>query len=704
MRMISASSGTQLDLWDGGDVRPAVCLGEDKGRIKVVTVQGRALKVPESRVANVGGEKLDAGADPVLLGEQLRKLEKALHAAAEEVDLESLWEILADDGGDYELDELADLALGSRSGGACSVLLRKLLTDELYFTRKRLLFRPRTREDLGQTIRRVRAEELRAAQRAQFVATARSYLDVPGPEPPAWSNGAGRFLETLTDVAVHGLESTRIKDAQALLTELGAEHRGEPALSAFDILYRLRVLDRDENLLLRKHGVERSFSAEVLAAAEAARATDPLGSAARRDLTDLACFAIDDVETSEVDDAISVELGDDGLRLGVHIADPEPFVPLGGVLDQAARDRGTTFYLPTERILMLPPAVSEDVASLEAGVDRAALSVLVELGCDGDVRGTEMVRSRIRVARRLTYEQTDALIAAGGGAPALYEDAAQTPDAAVDRGAEAEVPSGLDADLPARLAAAARLARVLLERRAKAGALILKGPDLEVKVSDGDIRLRRIEPWSSAWVLVSEAMVLANWLAARKLRDAEVPAIYRRQAHPDQPIDVPRHYDPAAAAQARRRIKPSELSLTPGPHAGLGVDVYVQCTSPLRRYQDLVCHRQLEAALTGEPSPYDRDELWAIVQGCGETERAAREIERGNREYWLLRHLESLPPDTVIDAVITRPDERRTLVELEPYPYFAQLPPRPGHKPGRRLRVVIDAVNPRAGRLLLREA
>ena len=198
-------------------------------------------------------------------------------------------------------------------------------------------------------------------------------------------------------------------------------------------------------------------------------------------------------------------------------------------------------------------------------------------------------------------------------------------------------------------------------------------------------------------------MVLTNWRIATRLRDDNIPAIFRRQAGPDQPLDVPRHYDPAAAAAARRKIKPSELSLTPGSHAGLGLDVYVQCTSPLRRYQDLACHRQLQAVLDGTQPPYDKKTLWELVAGCDESEKAARSIERGRREYWLLRYLESLPAETVIDAVITRPDERRSLVELSPYPYFGQLQPRPGHRAGDAVRVVVDAVNPRGGRLVLRE-
>src|SRR5207253_2517369 len=84
-----------------------------------------------------------------------------------------------------------------------------------------------------------------------------------------------------------------------------------------------------------------------------------------------------------------------------------------------------------------------------------------------------------------------------------------------------------------------------------------------------------------------------------------------------------------AVAAVRRQIKRTEIGLTPGPHAGLGVPAYVQVTSPLRRYQDLAGHRQLRAALRGEPLPFDAEALWRVAATCDEAEKTARDVERG---------------------------------------------------------------------------
>ena len=95
--------------------------------------------------------------------------------------------------------------------------------------------------------------------------------------------------------------------------------------------------------------------------------------------------------------------------------------------------------------------------------------------------------------------------------------------------------------------------------------------------------------------------------------------------------------------------------------------------------------------------------MWRVAATSDQAERSAREVERGSREYWLLRYLETLPSDTKLSAVITRPEERRTVLELEDFVYNASITPRPGHKPGRKLEVMIENVDPRQRKLFLRE-
>src|SRR4029077_21108569 len=125
----------------------------------------------------------------------------------------------------------------------------------------------------------------------------------------------------------------------------------------------------------------------VLADAETGEAAGFTPCPERRDLTALRTYAIDDAETTEVDDAVSIEPGEapGTFVVGVHIADPAPYAARGSLVDEEAYRRATTFYLPEERIFMLPPAIGEEAASLLEGSTRPAMSFLVTLDARANV-------------------------------------------------------------------------------------------------------------------------------------------------------------------------------------------------------------------------------------------------------------------------------------------------------------------------------
>ena len=152
-----------------------------------------------------------------------------------------------------------------------------------------------------------------------------------------------------------------------------------------------------------------------------------------------------------------------------------------------------------------------------------------------------------------------------------------------------------------------------------------------------------------------------------------------------------------------------EVSPRPGSHAALGLASYAQATSPLRRYQDLVTHRQLRAILGKEPAPYDLEALQRIAATYEEQERSSRLAERGSREYWLLRWLEeakrrAAPGPLRVKGTVTGIEGRgRTDIELSETLVVSSVPRRPGHLPGQLLDLIVEKVNARAGSLMLRE-
>jgi exoribonuclease-2 len=344
-------------------------------------------------------------------------------------------------------------------------------------------------------------------------------------------------------------------------------------------------------------------------------------------------------------------------------------------LDVEARARGTTYYFPEGKLLMIPPVLSEGAASLVAGEDRPALSFLIVVEAEGRVASVEIVRSIVRVAARLDYDEVDATLRAGAGA----------------------------------YAAVLRRLAVVAERREAvrraAGAIALRAPETELRVAaDGSLTLSRRDPDTPAQRLVSEAMVLAGEVAAAWLDARRVPAIYRRQSAPDGrlPDADPSQPDAVHIRATRRMLKRGEAGLHPGTHHALGLTAYAQVTSPLRRYQDLAMHRQIVAVLAGRPPEYDAAAMQALLAATERAESEGRRAERAMDRYWMLRYLEKSIGGTVTGVVVDvlpRPivvlDE--TLMELA-------VPSLVAAATGDRVRLKIERVNPRADVLVLRPA
>ena len=158
--------------------------------------------------------------------------------------------------------------------------------------------------------------------------------------------------------------------------------------------------------------------------------------------------------------------------------------------------------------------------------------------------------------------------------------------------------------------------------------------------------------------------------------------------------------DPVTVRAARRSLRRADLSLEPGPHASLGLSAYTQVTSPLRRYQDLACHRQLLGALRGEPPPYDVEALQRIAATTDQAEFDARRAERRADDYWMLRYLERHEGQDVPATVIET--DPRPVVQLDETLREQPMPSLKGVEAGQHVRLRIERVNPRAGLLVLR--
>jgi exoribonuclease-2 len=353
-----------------------------------------------------------------------------------------------------------------------------------------------------------------------------------------------------------------------------------------------------------EHGFDPALMAEAERALALADADQP-GDEHRRDLTALRSYTLDDADTEEIDDAVSLErLSDGRQRLWVHIADPGRLVPPDSPLDREARRRGSSLYLAAGVVPMFPLPLAVGPFSLRQGQRCAAWSFAIELAEDGSVVGHELLRSWIRPTYRLTYGDGDALI-----------ELAPTQEADV-------------ADLHGLL----NRRRHWRERR---GALLMEQSEGRIRAR-GDIPELEITDPSPARALVAEAMILAGSVVAdhaaaiglampfRGQPVSELPPAGELQALPDGPV---RH------AALRRCLSRGSTGAVASPHFSLGLPAYVQVTSPIRRYGDLVAQRQLAAALAGE-DPLDQAGMGELLQELDPVVREGIQISREDQRHW----------------------------------------------------------------------
>ena len=342
-------------------------------------------------------------------------------------------------------------------------------------------------------------------------------------------------------------------------------------------------------------------------------------------------FSIDDSQTTEIDDALSVQgLGSGTVTFGVHIAAPGLAFAPETPIDKVARERLSTVYMPGHKLTMLPDDVVQ-AYTLMAGRECPAVSLYVTMiEATLAVTGSETKLERVPIAANLRHDQLDDVITEAtltGDAPAPYEFAPE-------------------------LAFAFRLARHLKAQRE-----VVRGKPENFNRPDYNFRLEGMqgsEPQGTERVaigtrvrgspldlIVAEAMILANSTWGGWIAECGVPGIYRSQASMAPGVKV-------------------RMGTRPAPHAGMGVAQYTWATSPLRRYVDLVnqwqiiaCARHGRTAALASPFKPKDVQLFAIISGFDAAYSAYNGFQQGIERYWTLRSL-AQDERTELDAVVMK--------------------------------------------------
>ena len=643
-----------------------------KGSLELLGESDKKLSVSRDRIFFDCRATFPLDQSPIDRKKRLAELRDTIRHHAQTTDLRELWELLeADHTAVFTWQELAEFIVSGDEPFAMAGVLDALWSQSLYFKEKQAgSFSPRDVQSVEERLLQQQREHEKAQEQQAFLTWMEAQLQGQfADEPPS---GHTQFLSLIQGLALYGEGYDKRPQALQLMNAIGFQGKGQPWDAAFQLLVHLGIWQPDEELCLLRYHIPTHFSEEALQTANdlpvfSADAADSSEQGTLEDLTALETLTIDDADTNEIDDALSLTEQDGKLLIGIHIADAGAYAPPRSILDKSALARGTTIYLPSGKFPMLPPVISEEKASLVAQTERRTLSFFVHIDETGQLHPERITRSIVRVSHRLSYAEADAALVEGSTAP--YRST---------------------------LRQLAQLAQKRKEQRIAQGAIIIDGDEVKVKVRDGTVSTTVLNYDSPSRGLVSECMIMANETAARYCHANHLPALYIGQPPPDDTIpdrsDFPTRQTYVHAA--RRMMPPSQIGTQPEAHAALGLPLYTQATSPLRRYTDLQMHHQIKHHLVHGIALFQESQLQVVAASTQAAIGDARRCERESTRFWLLRLLEGQQGE-VVSGQVVRAQHRRLFVELDETLLFVPMNNMPPLPLGTPVLVSINHVNAR---------
>lgn len=454
--------------------------------------------------------------------------------------------------------------------------------------------------------------------------------------------------------------------------------------------------------IVRGYELPEGFGEKVLnQAGRVAGEVTEADMAGRRDLRKQQLITIDGEDAKDLDDAVGVTFDGTNYHLGVHIADVTNYVQEGSALDREALARGTSVYLVDRVIPMLPHALSNGICSLNAGVDRLALSCLMTIDTGGNITDYEICESVIRVQRRMSYTGVKRLL--------TEEELVQDPAFAQDAG------------LLPMLREMETLSGLLRKKRRERGGIDFDFPECKIVLDESGKPLD-IRPYERnvATKMIEDFMLAANETIAQHFYWLELPFLYRVHEAPDQdkiqklaaflhnfgyymknigqsggravarakghgraaqPADIhPKEIqkllqkvegtpeESMICRLALRSMKQAKYSAACSGHFGLACQFYCHFTSPIRRYPDLQIHRiikeQLRGRLNEDRIRHYRDILPEVAKQSSKLERRADEAERETDKLKKVEYMEERLGETY-QGVVSGVTAWGIYVELE---------------------------------------
>ena len=609
---------------------------EESGSFKAGTVlnrQGDAFHVelPGGRRAKVRSKDVLIEFEQPSAAELIQQAD----ATAQQIDLDFLWEISPAE--EFKFTDLADEYFGGTpSPVEQSALVLRMHGSPVYFRRK----------GRGQ-YQRAPEEQLKMAlasleRRRQQALVQQAYEEElkAGRLPDAFK---GKALALLTKPDKNSIEYKALDAAAFALGKSAAQ-------LMLDVGGITSARELHEARFLSEYFPHGTGFPPVTAGPLPDDLTEAIG---------VEAFSIDDVTTTEIDDAFSVQRLPDGrARIGIHIAAPGLGIERGDEVDTIARARLSTVYMPGDKITMLPEDFVDTFTLKEGGL-RPALSLYVIVDTSTqDIVMSATVAERVNIVSNLRHNELESIVT----------------EEALDTG------SG---DYPHKdeIMVLWPFAKALYEKRQQARIgyglkrEVQRNLDYNFYVEGDHVTITPRRRGSPLDLIVAELAILANSRWGAFLNEHGVPGIYRAQ----------RAFGPNR----------TRMQTTPAPHEGLGVPQYAWSTSPLRRYVDLVNQWQLlacvrhgiTAKLAAPFKPKDAD-LYAVVQNFDETYSAYADHQKRMEHFWCLRWLKQEKRQRVVAAIV-----KDDVVRLEEVPLLLHVPGIGVHARGTRVLLEVMAID-----------
>lgn len=604
-------AGKIVEYIDAQKIICAVVVEAKNQRLRLLTETNREVNLSAKRLVHEANQRIDLSKGRTQTVNTIKEISEYRNTLIDLIDIPELWDILNTEQEWIDLDTMTEFCFPDNPNyDHQAAVVRAFFNNRLYFRFNRDSFFPYSPEQVDAKLKQLQEE----AHIEHLVEAGGQWLNevwrAKAPKVQWDSDDAEKreCVEKLKSIYLHENESKHYAVGKNLLKRAGIGLNDD----IFDLLFKLGVFEENENIDLQRFDIPVAFNAQVQAQTQRIIANPDNSAQAlcagvnRRDLTMLAAMTIDGQSTLDFDDAISIEDHGDYFRLGVHIVDVGHFIKDEDAIDKAALTRASSIYMPDQKIPMLPVSLAEELCSLKAEALRPTISTMIKVSRQGEIIDYEIEPTLIRVKHQLTYHDVN-----------------------------------LMADANKDIIILQAIARHFRDYRLAHQAIQISLPEVNIWLNeDGEIVISRISRESPARMIVSEIMIMANWLMAQRLAANQMPAVFRSQPEPRERIVKGEDSSLFDNLMQRRALSRFIISAEPGRHVGLGLDCYVTATSPIRKYYDLMTQRQIRAIL-GLGKPLDVEKTNHRIQMLQEPMRMVTLVQRRRNRYWLLKYLES---------------------------------------------------------------